>query len=77
MKTPTVLILVVLIATVMDTAYPLSSSGSKCAKGIQSKSRRGLKGHLQDETQLPQGKVFCHLLRENSLWPIGVTTLYF
>ncbi|XP_041519752.1 WAP four-disulfide core domain protein 18-like [Microtus oregoni] len=27
MKTPTVLVLVVLIATVMDTAYPLSSSG--------------------------------------------------
>lgn len=42
MKTPTVLVLVVLIATVMDTAYPLSSSGSKCAKGIQAKSRGGL-----------------------------------
>nr|XP_048302603.1 WAP four-disulfide core domain protein 18-like isoform X2 [Myodes glareolus] len=27
MKTPTVLVLVVLIATVMDMAYPLSSSG--------------------------------------------------
>lgn len=47
MKTPTVLVLVVLIATVIDTAYPLSSSGSKCAKGIQAESRRGLKGHCR------------------------------
>lgn len=46
MKTPTVLVLVVLITTVIDTAYPLSS-GSKCAKGIQAESRRGLKGHCR------------------------------